>query len=94
MRKLKLRFEPGEITATPGALDAFVEAGESPVDYLLRHLSGDWGALDEEDKRENERAVKDGSRMLSAYNIGQSLRVRVITEADRSATTFLLPDEY
>ena len=94
MRKLKLRFEPGEITATPGALDAFVEAGESPLDYLLRHLSGDWGDLDEEDKQENERAVKDGFRILSSYVLASSVKVWVITEADRSATTLLLPDEY
>lgn len=60
---------------------------------LSRHVRGDWGDLDEEDKKENELSVTEGFRILSAYGKGDS-RLWVITEADRSATTILLPREY
>jgi hypothetical protein len=88
------RFPPGRIVATPGALEALEEAGESPGNLLKRHLIGDWGELDEHDRRENERSVADGCRLLSAYTLSNGTRLWVITEADRSATTILLPSEY
>ena len=85
-------FKQGQIVATPGAL-SLDEQGVNLLTYLHRHLSGDWGDLDEEDKAENDFSIKHGFRILSAYNTpGGSLWI--ITEADRSVTTFLLPDEY
>ncbi len=79
--------------ATPGALEALRQAGEDPLCFLSRHASGDWGDLDAHDRRENERALKNGWRLLSSYPVGEG-RVWVITEADRSYTTLLLPSEY
>ena len=85
-------FKHGQIVATPGAL-ILVENGVNLLKYLERHLSGDWGDLDDEDKAENDFSVKNGFRILSAYDT-PSGRLWVITEADRSVTTFLLPEEY
>ena len=79
--------------ATPGALRLLQNAGEDPLRLLSRHALGDWGELDPHDRRENRRSIRNGWRVLSSYPIGQD-RVWVITEADRSITTILLPDEY
>jgi hypothetical protein len=87
-------FELGRIVATPGALQALEQAGQSPVEFLDRHVSGDWGELDDEDKRENEFSVHNSLRILSAYTTAAGDKIWIITEADRSATTLLLPDEY
>jgi len=89
-----MKFEPGRIVATPGALDAMEEAGDNPASFLARHLAGDWGELDAEDARENEFSLANGFRLLSAYRLRNGVKIWVITEADRSATTFLLPEEY
>ena len=62
--------------------------------FITRHASGDWGDLGEEDKRENELSVRQGFRILSAYTTSSGIKVWVITEADRSCTTALLPDDY
>jgi hypothetical protein len=83
----------GKVVATPGALNVLLEAGEDPVSYLARHSSGDWGALNAHDCRENELSLKHGWRIVSSYPIGDGC-VWVITEADRSVTTILLPEEY
>jgi hypothetical protein len=83
----------GRIVATPGALEVLSEAGEDPLSYLSRHSSDDWGDLDEEDRRENERSLRNGWRILSSYP-GGGKTVWIITEADRSVTTILLPEEY
>jgi hypothetical protein len=88
------KFELGRTVATPGSLSAIEEAGHHPVEFLLRHKRGDWGELDPEDIRENERALRQGSRLLSAYSTRLQDRLWVITEWDRSATTLLLPEEY
>jgi hypothetical protein len=88
------KFELGQIVATPGALAAMEAAGHIPPEFLLRHKNGDWGSVPEEDARENERALRDGDRLFSAYPTQQQETLWVITEADRSATTMLLPDEY
>ncbi len=86
-----MRFALGRIVATPGAL-ALLDAGE--VGELLgRHASGDWGDLDAHDRRENGRALKTGARIFSAYETSAG-RVWIITEADRSSTCILLPEEY
>ena len=88
------RFPLGRTVATPGALEALARAGETPLPYLVRHSAGDWGDLDRDDKTENESAVKAGLRIFSAYLLTDGTRIWVITEADRSATTILLPEEY
>lgn len=87
-------FPSGQIVATPAALAAFEAAGENPVTYLARHFSGDWGELCEEDRAENEYALHRHLRILSAYTVGNGTKVWIITEADRSATTVLLPSDY
>ncbi len=83
----------GRVLATPGALQLLRDAGEDPFGYLARHASGDWGELDAHDRHENRRSLKQGRRVLSSYPVGQD-RVWVITEADRSVTTILLPEVY
>ena len=88
------RFSPGHIVATPAALEAFEASGESPLDFLKRHLAGDWGELSEHDTRENELSLQHGWRILSAYRLSTGVKFWIITEADRSATTFLLPADY
>ena len=92
----KAKFHPSQIVATPGALDALREAGQQPHDFLVRHLTGDWGDLDDEDRQLNDAALIDGSRLLSAYTTKKGDR---ITEAandlgHRLYTTRLLASEY
>jgi hypothetical protein len=87
-------FWPGRIVTTPGALEAFRASEESPLDFLMRHLTGDWGDLSAVDKLENKLSVEMGFRILSAYTLKTGVKVWLITEADRSVTTFLLPEEY
>ena len=88
-------FSLGQIVATPGALAALEKAGHTPQEFLSRHLQGDWGDLSDEDRTENELSLQRGFRLLSSYrtNAGDT-KIWVITEADRSATTILLPEEY
>jgi len=88
------KFPLGQTVATPGALNALLAAGQEPTEFIWRHISGDWGDLDEADKAENELSLKEGFRILSAYRLKTGVKVWVITEADRSATTILLPEEY
>ncbi len=81
--------------ATPGALNLLVVAGQDPRKLLERHQSGDWGDVPPEDARENRRSVRHGWRILSSYQVGSSAsRIWIITEADRSSTCLLLPNEY
>ncbi len=88
------KFPLGRTVATPGALDALKEAGESPAYYLDRHITGDGGDVPPEDAAENELSVKKGFRILSAYTLSTEVKIWLITEADRSSTTILLPEEY
>lgn len=87
-------FSLGLIMATPGALKAFVEAETAPEYLLLRHAKGDWGDIDEHDAHQNHFAIRAGLRILSAYRLKTGKVIWIITEADRSSTTLLLPDEY
>jgi hypothetical protein len=85
-------FELGQLMVTPG-----VQAAMSPDDthvMLARHAHGDWGTVSDEDKRSNDEALMNGGRLLSAYTSSFGIKVWVITEADRSVTTLLLPEEY
>jgi hypothetical protein len=94
-------FPLGQVVATPGALDAARDAGQF-LELLARHARGDWGCVDPEDAVTNVEAVHEGLRILSAYPIDPALPCAgygencfwIITEADRSVTTILLPDEY
>jgi hypothetical protein len=86
------KFALGRVVATPGAL-----ATASPEEIaaaIRRHVTGDWGELDEQDIAENELSLREGLRLLSVYRTKAGERFYIITEADRSATTVLLPDEY
>jgi hypothetical protein len=83
----------GKVVATPGALKLLMEAGGYPFDLLARHATGDWGDLCPFDLRQNEIALRDGLRVFSSYEVPAG-RVWIITEADRSITTILLPEEY
>ena len=94
MTKHKARFQLGRTVATRGALAALFEANQEPLGLLARHQAGEWGDLDEEDKQENEFSVKRALRIFSAYTLSTGVKVWVITEADRSQTTILLPSEY
>jgi hypothetical protein len=83
----------GRVVATSGALKLLLEAGGHPFDYLARHAAGDWGELCAFDRRQNEIALRDGYRIFSSYDVSAE-RVWIITEADRSITTILLPEDY
>lgn len=84
------RFKLGQVLATPGVLSK----EEDLRGYLRRHAAGDWGVVDADDRRANEQALVHGRRLLSAYLLPDGTRIWIITEADRSATTILLPEEY
>ena len=90
----KPRFPLGQILTTPGALAALEQAGQNPAHYLARHHAGDWGDLAPEDVRENELSLDRHLRLLSAYTLPTDAKIWIITEADRSATTILLPADY
>ena len=87
------RFPLGHVVATPGALDVVREHGLDILGLVHRHARGDWGTVSTHDARANEHAVARGARVLSAYETAGG-RLWIITEADRSATTVLLPSEY
>lgn len=87
-------FALGQTVATAGALQALEESSEVPTVFLFRHQTGDWGALGREDKAANTLALVTGERILSAYQTSAGVKLWVITEADRSSTCILLPEEY
>ena len=93
------KFSLGRIVATPGALEALRDAGQDAGIFLSRHVTGDWGSLDDEDRHANDSALVDGSRLLSAYQTRKGEKIWVITEATnefglRYLSTLLLPSEY
>ena len=87
-------FPLGQIVATPGALAALERAQQAPTCFLARHASGDWGELEPTDVAENQYSIAHGFRLLSSYETNAGEKLWIITEADRSATTLLLPEEY
>lgn len=95
MRIIKLanaKFQLGQVVITPGAQTAI-----GSLDVMLalqRHEQGDWGVVCDEDKQSNDEALIEGNRVLSAYDSVRKVRFWIITEADRSVTTILLPEEY
>ncbi|MPV71434.1 hypothetical protein [Burkholderia sp. BE17] len=88
------RFKLGRIFATPAALEVIADAGTSIIDLLIRHVRGDWGDLSDSDRQQNELSIDAGLRLLSSYVLPGGHTVWLITEADRSASTFLLPGDY
>jgi hypothetical protein len=89
-----IKFSPGSVVATPGVLAAFKGVGDDPLAYLVRHIAGDWGEVNAEDWRANEESLVRGERLLSVYKMSNGTKFWIITEWDRSVTTFLLPQEY
>lgn len=86
-------FPMGMVASTPGALDMLSEQNLNPKQFLARHATGDWGDVCESDKALNDEALKDGRRLVSNYTTANG-DLLIITEADRSATTLLLPEDY
>ena len=87
-------FELGRTVATPGAIEALQQSGVLAASLLGRHHCGDWGDLGDEDLAENNYALSRGYRLFSSYQITETTKIWVITEADRSVTTLLLPEDY
>lgn len=90
-------FFPGTVVATPSALEVLNSYGICALDLVMRHCHGDWSEMCVEDRIQNEIAVREGHRVLSSYRIDASddiYRCWAITEADRSVTTVLLPEDY
>jgi hypothetical protein len=83
----------GRLTATLGALAALEKAGQRPMDFFGRHAAGDWGDMEPEDRQANDDAIAEGTRLLSAYHLDTGTKIWIITEADRSSTCILLPEE-
>jgi len=86
------KFPFGQLVATPNALTQI--PNDEILNALSRHLRGDWGTLDSHDWNTNERALKNGGRLFSAYQSIQNVKFWIITEANRSVTTVLLPEDY
>jgi hypothetical protein len=86
------KFQMGQLLATPGAMSALV--AHDIAWAIVRHLNGDWGILDEHDRKTNDEALKSGGRIFSVYLAQDGTKFWIITECDRSATTVLLPEEY
>lgn len=96
---MQAKFNLGQTLATPGALSALTESGQSPAFFLDQHIQGEWGLVCDEDKALNDSALVNGTRLLSAYTTLSGVRLYVITEAtdedgNRAATTILRTDEY
>jgi hypothetical protein len=89
-----IRFPLGRVVATPGALGALEKAEQLPAEFLDRHVNGDWGDVPDADKQENALSVEQGFRILSAYTTSAGDKIWILTEADRSATILMLPEEY
>lgn len=86
--------EHGALIISPG-VDALMKAERlDPFHYFGRHILGNWGDICDEDRQLNEDALIFGYRLMSVYDIEPGLKLWIITEADRSATTILLPEEY
>ena len=99
------RFPLGQVCITPNVLAVLERLNIRPITLLQRHLQGDWGELDPEDIEANEEALREGYRLLSCYRLPlqsdanetgttEGVKVWIITEADRSITTLLLPEDY
>ena len=86
------KFRLGKIVSTPNALDRLTQ--EDILLAIGRHQAGDWGDVSEEDRAANELALIEGRRLWSVYHAGNGVKFWLITEADRSYTTVLVPEDY
>ena len=86
-----MKFQLGQVVITPNALEKL--KSDDILNSLNRHILGDWGELDAEDRQTNDEALQSGDRLLSAYRSGQT-KFWIITEASREVTTVLLPEDY
>jgi len=86
-----VRFQLGQTVATPGALEACLSAGQTPWEFIQRHQQGDWGYVCKEDRDANNQALRDGTRLLSAYQTSKGVRIWValVTEAGLDAGGFV-----
>jgi hypothetical protein len=89
---MSAKFQIGQMVATPNALSKLTQ--DDILRGLQRHQAGDWGDMDEHDRQENELSLKNGFRLLSVYHAVNGIKFWIITEADRSATTVLMPEDY
>lgn len=90
----KALFDLGQTVITYGAKEALEDANQLPIEFIRLHQSGDWGIVCKDDAEENEFSLKNNFRLLSAYRTAKGEKLWIITEADRSVTTILLPSEY
>lgn len=86
------KFRLGRIVSTPNALSQLTQ--DDILAGIQRHQAGDWGEVDAHDRAANDTALRDGTRLLSVYRSAAGVRFWIITEADRSSTTILLPEDY
>ena len=86
------KFRLGHIVSTPNALSRLTQ--EDILTWIRRHQAGDWGEVDAHDRAANDGALRDGTRLFSLYHSAVGITFWIITEADRSSTTILLPDDY
>ena len=89
-----LRLQLGKIRITPRAVDAFFAAHQTPHGFRDRHRAGDWGEISQQEKAQNEQALKEGLYIRSAYSLKTGVIIWIMTNPDRSKTLFLLPEEY
>jgi hypothetical protein len=96
----KISFSLGQIVATPAVLEALATNGANAIDFITRHVSGDWGDVCPEDKRANEEALQSGARLFSVYRLADGSKIWLITEStvdekgSRPSTALLLPSDY
>lgn len=93
------KFHPGQVVATPGALDALTESQQDAAFFIEMHLRGDWGEVDAEDQAANDQALLNGGRLLSSYRTLKGAVLWVLTEAvgddgRRASSCITTPDEY
>jgi hypothetical protein len=88
------KFPLGNVVATPGAIEAMNESGQTADFFLDQHAAGNWGTIDAEDWQSNDQALVEGTRLLSAYSTLKGVKIWIITEADRSSSCILLPQDY
>ena len=96
---MKAKFQPGQVVATPGALEALAQSGMDAGFFIDMHLQGNWGEVDTDDQKANDQALLDGSRLLSSYRTLKGVVIWVLTEAEgddgqRASTCVITPDEY
>ena len=87
-------FPLGHVCATPAAMDLMEQLSLSPLEFIVRHVFGDWGQVCQDDREANQAALQNGTRLLSAYEVSDGQRLWVLTEADRSVTTLMCPSDY